>query len=181
MESPRVVLRVATAAELRAAFVGGGERFTETTQIGKPDGWPEKLDMFRYKIGRIEADAQEADWRIYFFLDGTGQLVGSGGYHGPPDDEGCVEIGYEIAPDFQKQGLGTSAVTKLVAHAFRDERVQVVTAKTRPELNPSVKILRRAGFYNRGPIDDTDYGEIRWVWGLPRPVYEQQLSDSEDS
>lgn len=167
-----VILRVATAVELEAAYLGGG-KFTEVTGVEKPDGWPEKIEMFRYAIGRLKSNPEEARWRIYFFLDESGRLIGSGGYHGPPDDSGCVEIGYEIAPAFQSQGFGSSAVAELLAHAFSDEQVQVVTAKTKPELNPSVKILRRAKFYNKGPVYDAAYDETQWAWGLPRPVYEE--------
>lgn len=170
-DAKQVTTRVASVAELRAAFVGEGHRFTEVSGLEKPDGWPEKLDMFEYAIARLESDPDEADWRVHLFLDGSGRLVGSGGYHGPPDENGVVEIGYEIAPEFRGKGLGAQAVAELVKRAFADNRVQVVKASTEPVLNASVRILKSLRFFNRGPVHNPDYDDTQWEWGLPRVVY----------
>ena len=43
-----------------------------------------------------------------------GQILGDIGTHGPPDSEGCVEIGYSLAPSARGKGIGTAAVAALV-------------------------------------------------------------------
>src|SRR3984885_11747050 len=44
-----------------------------------------------------------------------GQILGDLGTHGPPDSEGCVEIGYALAPSARGQGIGTAAVAALAS------------------------------------------------------------------
>src|SRR5580704_14939728 len=43
-----------------------------------------------------------------------GRIIGDIGTHDPPDSEGCVEIGYVLAPSARGQGIGTAAVAALV-------------------------------------------------------------------
>jgi ribosomal-protein-alanine N-acetyltransferase len=165
-DSRRVILRSASVAELQAA-IEGARAFTELTGLDVPKGWPEKAAMFEYAVGQLLLHPRDIDWWVYFFLDASGRLVGSGGYHGPPAD-GSVEIGYEIAREFRQHGLGTAAVVELVAKAFENSDVQEVIAKTEMKTNPSVKILERIGFRCIGTFYDDGYEENQWDWRLDR-------------
>jgi hypothetical protein len=42
------------------------------------------------------------------------QILGDLGTHGPPDNAGCVEIGYALARSARGKGIGTAAVEALV-------------------------------------------------------------------
>ena len=53
-------------------------------------------------------------WLIIGRADG--RILGDLGTHGPPDSEGCVEIGYSLAPSARGRGIGTAAVAALVRH-----------------------------------------------------------------
>lgn len=53
------------------------------------------LDGARTRIERLAEHPEEIDWRVYFFFDGHGVPVGSGGFQGLPDKDRAVEIGYE--------------------------------------------------------------------------------------
>jgi ribosomal-protein-alanine N-acetyltransferase len=165
----RVTLRRASVAELQAA-VAGQSAFAELTDLVAPEGWPEKSAMFEYAISQLLLHPQDTEWWVYLFLDDSGQLVGSGGYHGPPVDE-AVEIGYEIARDFRRNRLGTSAVVALVVKAFDSNQVQTVVAKTEVKTNPSVQILEGIGFRLVGTIYDEDYDENQWEWRLDREKF----------
>ena len=46
------------------------------------------------------------------------ELVGNGGFKGPPSASGVVEIGYSILPAFQRRGFATEAARCLMAAAF---------------------------------------------------------------
>jgi [ribosomal protein S5]-alanine N-acetyltransferase len=168
MDDPRrVTLRRASIAELQAA-VAGGTAFAELTGLEAPEGWPEKSAMFEYAISQLLLHPQDAEWWVYLFLDESGQLVGSGGYHGPPVDE-SVEIGYEIAREFRKHRLGTAAVIELVVKAFDSgDDVQTVIAETEVKTNASVKILKGMGFRCIGTFYDEGYDENQLEWRLDR-------------
>jgi ribosomal-protein-alanine N-acetyltransferase len=94
-------------------------------------------------------------WGTRLFVSGDPpELVGWGGFKGPPSD-GVVEVGYEIAEARQGRGL---------AEAFADERVTKVIAHTLPERNASTRVLEKVGFTYAGAADED--GEAVWRYSL---------------
>jgi ribosomal-protein-alanine N-acetyltransferase len=90
-------------------------------------------------------------WGTRFFL-ADGELVGWGGFKGPPAEDGAVEIGYEIAAARQGRGLATAAARAMLAEAFADPSVERVVAHTLPERNASNHILEKIGFRFEGDV-----------------------------
>jgi RimJ/RimL family protein N-acetyltransferase len=86
------------------------------------------------------------------------------GTHGPPDSEGCVEIGYALAPPARGQGIGTAAVAALVGRLATVPGVCRLTAATGAENTASRRLLERQGFHLTGPIPGTD--EVRYTRNL---------------
>jgi RimJ/RimL family protein N-acetyltransferase len=103
-----------------------------------PEGWPVFPRAFA-------APAARAFGGYLFVAPRERALVGNGGYKGPPDVDGAVEIGYEIAPAFRGRGLATEAARALVAHALTRPGVRLVCAHTLPEESPSTQVLRKIG------------------------------------
>lgn len=163
---PRLRLIRATSDHL-AAFLDGPSSLAALLASPLPAGWPEFPEAFPHTLERLREHADEADWWMHFFLDhDTGVLVGSGGYSGPPRDR-CVEIGYEIAPPFRRQGYGTAAAALLVDAAFASGHVDRVTAHTRAGDERSEGVLRATGFRALGDIVDPVEGPIR-AWERDR-------------
>ncbi|MFH8597360.1 MULTISPECIES: GNAT family N-acetyltransferase [Streptomyces] len=80
--------------------------------------------------------------------DGT--AVGSICFHGPPDDEGEVEIGYTLCPAARGEGWATEATRLLADWASGRPEVRTVRAVTEPANVPSQRVLERAGFVPSG-------------------------------
>jgi RimJ/RimL family protein N-acetyltransferase len=104
---------------------------------------------------------------MHFFLADSGaRLVGSGGFVGPPQN-GVVEIGYEIAPEFRGRGLATAAARAMIGKAkASSSRISTIVAHTLPDHNASTSVLRRLGFQHAGEVEDPDEGTV-WRWELP--------------
>jgi RimJ/RimL family protein N-acetyltransferase len=73
-----------------------------------------------------------------------GLVIGGIGFHGAPRD-GEVEIGFGIAEEWRRRGLGAEAVTAFVHYAFTLPGVRRVQAETDPGNEASVRTLGRAG------------------------------------
>lgn len=91
-------------------------------------------------------------------------LVGSGGFKGGPL-EGAVEVGYEIAPEFQGQGFATEAIRAMIEHAFSFEDVLVVQAQTLAEPNASTRVLEKVRMLMVETIEDSEE-DPTWRWVL---------------
>jgi RimJ/RimL family protein N-acetyltransferase len=138
-----------------------------------PDGWPEFPEAIPFTTERLRTHPDEAEWWMHFVLDdGSGALVGSGGFAGPPSDDtrggGTVEIGLEIAPAFRGVGYGTAAMAALVAKASA-AGVETVIGHTLAVESPSTGALKRVGFEFVEAFVDPDDGEV-WLWRRQAPA-----------
>jgi ribosomal-protein-alanine N-acetyltransferase len=123
-------------------------------------GWATFTKALQLTRDALAADPGGAAWGTRFFLtDDPPELVGWGGFKGPPRN-GVVELGYEIAEARQGRGLATAATRAMVAEAFADERVTAVIAHTLAERNASNRVLEKVGFQREG--DAQQDGEVVW-------------------
>ncbi len=93
----------------------------------------------------------------------TKTLLGSCGYKGEPDENGMVEIGYEVAKDFRNQGYATEMAQLLLENAFQDANVKIVEAHTLAQKNASVRVLEKCKFKFVEEYFDEEDGLI-WKW-----------------
>jgi len=82
---------------------------------------------------------------------GEEALVASGGYFGPPDADGVVEIGYSVSENWRRCGFATEIVGALVENAF-SRQAKTVIAHTHPDNLASINVLRRSGFVDRESV-----------------------------
>ncbi|MGX1760584.1 GNAT family N-acetyltransferase, partial [Streptomyces lydicus] len=86
-------------------------------------------------------------WGVFVLTDAvSGTALGSIGFHGSPDAEGSVEIGYDLSPSARGAGWATDAARLLAGWAAARPEVRTVCALTEPENVPSRRVLERAGF-----------------------------------
>lgn len=170
LRTSRLDLVCATPAMLLGELGEGS--LADAVGASVPDGWPPELfdaDAVAWMLGWVTDHAADARWGPYYIVlrddaEGGRTLVGTGGYKGPPDEEGRVEIGYSILPAFQRRGIAFEAVRGWVDAAFADPSVTAVIAHTYPTLVPSIGVLRKAGFQlEEGGADPHDPGSIRFV------------------
>lgn len=145
----RLVLRPATAVTLRADLAGRAG-LARALDAHVPDDWPPDLydaDAIGWTIRALERDPAAADWLGYYFLRAADPnvLIGVGGFKGPPDGDGVVEIGYSIVRSERRRGFATEASRGLLDHAFSDDRVRRVAAETLPDLVASIGVLVKLG------------------------------------
>jgi [ribosomal protein S5]-alanine N-acetyltransferase len=119
-----------------------------------PEGWPpgeydrQAMEYFRT---RLLEDKAAAGWLSWYAVlrasdESAATLVGVGGYFGPPEADGVVEIGYSIMPSFEGRGFATELVRALVSRAFASERVTCVIARTHQDNRASIRVLEKCGF-----------------------------------
>lgn len=152
-------------ALLDAAQAGDAE-LARALGLAVVPGWATFTEALRPKRDALAADTDAAAWGPRFFVAGEPpELVGWGGFKGPPRD-GVVELGYEIAESRQGRGLATAATRAMVSEAFADQRITAVIAHTLPERNASNRVLEKAGFRFDG--EGPEGGRVVWRFSLTR-------------
>lgn len=151
---------------LMDAALAGDHALAEALGHDVVAGWA----TFTEALGpaRDAVAAAGAEWGPRFFVAGDPpELVGWGGFKGPPRD-GVVELGYEIARERRGRGLATAATTAMLAEAFDDQRVTAVIAHTRARRGASTRVLEKAGFGYDGEAQE-DVQPV-WRWRIARPA-----------
>ena len=115
--------------------------------------------LWRVRRDDIARNPDAAQWVARAVLDAeTGQVVGHGGFHGPPDENGTVEIAYSVDPAFRLRGYARAMVTALLARVDADPRVNAVRASIRPDNKGSLATIAKFGFRKIGEQWDPEDG-----------------------
>ena len=152
--------------DLLDAALAGDPALARALERDVVAGWATFREALQRTRDALAANPGGTAWGSRFFVtEDPPELVGWGGFKGPPSD-GVVEIGYEIAEARQGRGLATAAARALVAEAFADERVTMVIAHTLAERNASSRVLEKVGFRYDG--EATQRGKLVWRYALAR-------------
>jgi RimJ/RimL family protein N-acetyltransferase len=130
-----------------------------------PPGMPDDLEHFlEYRIIDLSADPTIQPWLgrvIVLDTDGDRRVIGSVGFHAPPDRDGRVEVGYRVEPGHRRQGVATEVVRALFDWAWREHGVTRFRAATAPGNVASQGVLAQFGFRRAGiQMDDLDGPEL---------------------
>ena len=159
---PRLAL-IALPGPIIADLLGGGSRaFLDHVGVAAPHGWASEDGGVLGRRARQIADGVDHRWllRAAVTREAPG-MVGRAGFHGPPDANGMVEIGYRIDPPHRRRGYGLECARLLVETAERLPGVSVVRASIAPDNTPSLRIAERLGFSQVGEqIDEIDGLEL---------------------
>ncbi len=94
-------------------------------------------------------------------------VVGAGGFLGPPDDDGEVEIGFSVVDSWRGHGYASEMAEALVGVALADRRVARIVAHTTEANVASCGVLRRVGLRRVGAGPEP--GSVRFELGRPAP------------
>ena len=113
----------------------------------------------------LETATAADPWKFGFAIFHTAEnlVIGLCGFAGSPTEDGCVEIGYSIVPDYQRKGFATEAAQALTDFASENGNVRKVCAHTLAEINPSTRVLEKCDFTKTAEMKDPE-GKLVWRW-----------------
>ena len=88
----------------------------------------------------------------------TATVIGDIGFHGPPDADGLIEVGYSVEPAWRRRGLAGEALAALLTWVEREPGVTGVVARCAPDNVASIRLLEAHGFSRAGEAG----AEVRW-------------------
>ena len=146
LETPRLKLLPFTL-ELKQVTLSERARLPELLGVAVPDAWP-GADLLEALPHFIEAMEQEPTGQVWdgIILHKADQVaIGGIGFHGPPDEAGMVEIGYNIIPAYEGQGYATEMAHSVIDWAFHTPGIQVITAECLDDNIGSIRVLEKVG------------------------------------
>lgn len=135
----------------------------------------DELENFlNYRLGQLRLDPTIRVWlgraMVLTEAEGTRRVVGSIGFHGPPDEQGRLEVGYSVDPPFRRRGYASESVKALFDWAHREYGISRFIASISPDNEPSLNLTAAFGFQRVGEqIDEIDGLEYVFETDWPRP------------
>lgn len=164
---------IASDLELITAELESPGLFSEKLNAVVSSGWPpgeydrEAMEFLRGKM--IEGGDESAGWYGWYAVkrgieNEPDELVAAGGFFGPPDENGSIEIGYSVVEQFRGKGYAGEMVSALIKIASENPKVKQICAHTVIDNQASIKVLLKNGFRRSGEPDTE--GVILFVLAL---------------
>ena len=148
-------------AVLAALAAGDVRRAAAGALIDIPDWFvaSENSALWALRSRQAHDDPSAIGWLTGAVVDAaTGLVVGFAGYHGPPDESGMVEIGYDIGEEYRRRGYGHAVIQELLTRSSREPRVRTVRATIAPDNAISRALVAAHGFLEVGEQWDQSDG-----------------------
>lgn len=158
----RLDLAPMTFELMEALQRGDRESAQAMTSYRIPGDWPLAIESalrFRIAIARVKPEALPLLLRAMVLRADPEVVVGRIGFHGPTDDAGMLEIGYEVFAPYRRLGYAREAVLAMFDWAQRDPAVLRFRATISPQNLPSRRLVAGLGFIEVGSQWDEEDGE----------------------
>ena len=154
IHGPRLGLVLMSPALMRALLAGDWDQAGLLLEAPIPGQWRgEDWRWLGQRAGQAEANPSAIAWLPRVLLlrpaDDSRQeplVVGDAGFHGQPDGDGRVEIGYKVIDGHRRRGYAEEAVRALMAWATAEQGVTRFRASISPQNAPSLSLIRKLGF-----------------------------------
>jgi RimJ/RimL family protein N-acetyltransferase len=164
LETERLVMVPITLGVVEAIFAGRREDAEAIIDARLPDEWPGRALIERAFCADIEAIRRDPAHRLWgdrvMIRKTDRKVVGSVVFHGGPDGDGVIEVGYGVEAAVQRQGYATEGTRAAVEWALTDARVRIVRAVTPSWHVASRRVLERCAMQLVGSRDHDMLGEL---------------------
>ncbi|MFJ6850950.1 GNAT family N-acetyltransferase [Streptomyces sp. NPDC091271] len=107
--------------------------------------------IFRHRAGQLAEDPSAAPWITRAAVaEPDGVVVGDAGFHGPPDADGMVEVGFTVVPGYRHQGYARAMLRALLVRAAAEPEVRTVRARVGADNKASLATIAGFGFTRVG-------------------------------
>ena len=159
------VMRALQAKDLQAA----GREAGATVTPGLAD---DLVDFLAYRLAQLEGDPSIRQWlgRLMIITDEAAerQAIGTIGFHGRPDAEGRLEVGYRVEAPYRRQGYAREAVQAMFDWAASAHGIHRFIASISPTNEASLRLAAGFGFRETGShMDEIDGLEIEFETDWP--------------
>jgi ribosomal-protein-alanine N-acetyltransferase len=167
LETKRLQL-IPFSLDLKKAAINDRARLVEMLGVNVPEHWPgpDLMEALPFFVENMEKAPSEPAWDWIAIHTSEQAVIGDIGFMGGPDQKGVVEVGYSIVPEYRNQGYATEMARGLIAWAFQEKGIKLVTAACLDDNIGSIKVLEKVGMRRLEPDGNMLKWEMRkeeWV------------------
>jgi ribosomal-protein-alanine N-acetyltransferase len=124
----------------------------------------------KWRVPQVTKDASLNKWFLrWIVLASTKEIIGSISFHGAPNDNGMIEIGLGVQPDFQRHGYAKEALVGMWSWVIEQPGVEVLRYTVSATNLASMKIIHGFDFTHVGVQIDKEDG--------PEEIFEMSAAE----
>ena len=114
---------------------------------------------WQYRTRQAVESPEDLPWITGVLWDDEEQVaVGQSGFHGAPDVDGMVEVGYGVDPAYRRRGYARAALELAIERARSEPSVHTLRATISPDNEASLALIRQYPFVENGEQWDEEDG-----------------------
>ena len=130
----------------------------------------DEIGPLRWRVPQVKSDPMVNKWFVRWIVEKeTREIVGSASFHGPPDEQGMMEIGLGVHANFQRRGYATETLTGMWSWVINQPGVELLRYTVAPDNLASVDLVKKFGFVCVGQQTDSEDG--------PEDIYEMSAKE----
>lgn len=161
LETERLVLRQLNQGDARDIFhyfsLDGVTKFYDLESFTNINQAEELIHRWSQKFERNLG----IRWGIT--LRSENRIIGTCGFHDWRKNHQKAEIGYELTPEYWRNGIMTETIEKVIDYGFNNLGLNRIEAFVEPENMRSRKVLERKGFKVEGTLEENFYWKNQFV------------------
>lgn len=174
LQTQRLVIEPIELRDAHAMFAYRSDQTVQRYQFWRPRTQSEVEDFIR-TINELAFDTEHTWYQLGIYTRQPRELIGDLGLHffGPHNAQ--VEIGFTIAPAYQRQGYAAEAVISTLDFIFTHLKKHRVIASVDPNNDASIALLKKLGLRQEAHfvqslwadgvwLDDVIYAMLREEW-----------------
>jgi ribosomal-protein-alanine N-acetyltransferase len=123
--------------------------------------------VWNYRAKQVVETPADLPWITGILWDEeAGVAVGQSGFHGAPDADGMVEVGYGVDPAYRRRGYARAALELAIEHARAESSVRTLRATISPDNEASLALIAQYPFVRNGEQWDEEDG-LELIFELP--------------
>jgi ribosomal-protein-alanine N-acetyltransferase len=152
LKTDRLILRQLSVNDDKEIFALRSDKEVNKYLGRQPAGTIEDARKFIHKIDEVVRQNEGIYWAIT--LADNDNLIGTICLFNFSNENDQAEIGYELLPAFQKQGIMQEAISKVIAFGFDVIGLKAIEGYTHLENESSSKLLEKFNFRKQESSDN---------------------------
>lgn len=134
------------------------------------EGWIQPVqksleEEMEYTKAYIEHAYAFYDYGLWTLLDAeSGEIVGRAGLMPSKILDDAVEVGYMIAPEYQRRGMAAEAVRAILDYAWHVLDLDELHLLILPQNTPSVRTAQKSGFMLKETMQWENNDLLHYIW-----------------
>lgn len=125
------------------------------------------IGTWLYRATQVVENPADLDWVTGVIWDEDREVVvGKAGFHGAPDADGMVEVGYAVDPVERRRGYARAALLAMLDRARAEPAVRTLRATVSPDNLASLGLIAQLPFVEVGEQWDEEDG-LETIYEMP--------------